>query len=917
MQITENLFAAYCHCAYKAFVKSKAEVGEPVELERLQTVIDQRFKVGAIERLLRDHGENSIAREPSSLGLAVGEGVGLILGASVEAFGVLLRFDLLERHIDRDDDRRPVYVPVRFSYLNKVSREDSLLAALHGIILAKALGRPVPFVKLVHGPNFSVSKIKLERPTGTSRLVQESRQILGRLSKQIESTSAPLMSLNSHCPSCEFRNRCHAEAVKRDDLSLLRGMPEKEILVQRKRGINTVTQFACTFRPKSIGLKRNKPLERHLHALQALAVHDKTVYVVRAPEIPASTARVFLDVEGMPDRDFYYVVGVVIEKDGQCSVHSFWADDETAEQTIWAKLLDLLRVVGDCTIFHYGSYEKVYIQKMLRRYSSHDTPFPGTLGSALFNVLGAIRTNVYFPVYSNGLKDLASFLGVTWTGKVASGTDCIAARMRWEESKVSAIKEGIVDYNRQDCLAVQRLTEFLLSLGSPESVPNPAVQLATEIRVESHGRFGKIDFAVPEMSFINKCARFNYQRDKVLLRTNPAVRGSVRRKQSIARPIRRANLEVRCDPPASCPACGATQIKSTRSSSDFKLVCDLKFTQTGVKRWVIRYSSRRSQCRRCGKTFYSDSYPTDQKTGHNLASWAVYQHVALRLSFDDVALSVNDIFGYSYSSKIGQRAQTRLAEVYRVTEDKMLNLLRSGMLIHADETKISIKGGRIGYVWAFTGPEMFVYLYHPTREGTVVKQTVGEFTGVLVSDFYAAYDSVTCRQQKCHLHLMRDINDDLLRHPFDEELKELASRYTFILKVMVETIDKHGLKTKALSKHKRKAEAFLDWIAKREIASEFANIYKSRIEKYGERLFTFLDHDGVPWNNNNAENALKLVASRRRLFGTSVSEAGLKDYLVFLSIYQTLRRKGISLLRFLLSGEMDLEKFLTSYRRRR
>ena len=192
------------------------------------------------------------------------------------------------------------------------------------------------------------------------------------------------------------------------------------------------------------------------------------------------------------------------------------------------------------------------------------------------------------------------------------------------------------------------------------------------------------------------------------------------------------------------------------------------------------------------------------------------------------------------------------------------------------------------------------------REGTFLKETLGDFAGVLVSDFYAAYDSVTCHQQKCHLHLMRDINDDLLRHPFDEELKELARRYTLTLKPMVETIDKHGLKTKFLSKHKRDAEAFLDWIAKREVTSEVAQGYKSRIEKYGERLFTFLDYDGVPWNNNNAENALKLVASRRRLFGTSVSEAGLKDYLVFLSIYQTLRRKGISLLRFLLSGETGL-----------
>jgi len=41
----------------------------------------------------------------------------------------------------------------------------------------------------------------------------------------------------------------------------------------------------------------------------------------------------------------------------------------------------------------------------------------------------------------------------------------------------------------------------------------------------------------------------------------------------------------------------------------------------------------------------------------------------------------------------------------------------------------------------------------------------------------------------------------------------------------------------------------------------------------------------------------------------------LKDYLVFLSVYQTLRRKGMSLLRFLLSGETDIEKFVSSYRR--
>jgi len=914
MLITDRMFLAYCQCPYKASLKSKGEVGEVVDYEVIEKQADARFRDQAIERLL-SHSECQVTREPGSFRLAVKEGAGLILGARVEAQGVALRFDVLERLVDRDDGRRSFYVPVEFTHRSKLTREDSLLAALHGILLAEALGQPVPFVKVVHGLGFSVSKIKLVGPNRAPRVVKEARQSLDRLRKQIEANSSPLLILNDHCPSCEFRDRCRAEAINRDDLSLLRGMSQKEILDQRKRGINTVTQFACTFRPKSVGTNRSKPLKRHLHALQALAVRDKKVYVVRTPEIPAKMPRVFLDVEGMPDRDFYYLVGVVIEKDGETSALSFWADDETKEQAIWVKLLDLLRALGDCTIFHYGAYEKAYIKKMLRKYPSPDTPFPGTLDSALFNVLGAIRTNVYFPTYSNGLKDIASFLGVTWTGKVRSGLDCISARIRWEQSKDLVIKEEIVDYNQQDCLAVQRIVGFLSSLSSEAGLA-AQVQPASEIMVESYDRFGTVDFAIPEMRFINKCARFNYQRDKVLVRTDPAVRASARRKQARTRAILKPNVEIRCEPRSLCPVCGSDRVTTVRRVVYSKLVYDLKVTKRGVKRWIIRYASPRNQCLDCPRTFYSETYPTHQQTGHALASWAVYHHVALRLSFSDVASSINELFGYTLGEPIGKRAQTRLSQVYRVTVDKMLNLLRSGMLIHADETKISIKGGRIGYVWAFTGTEIVVYLYHPTREGTILKETLGDFAGVLISDFYAAYDSVTCHQQKCHLHLMRDINDDLLHHPFDEELKELARRYTLTLKPMVETIDKHGLKTKFLSKHKRNAEAFLDWLAKREVTSEVAQGYKTRFEKYGDRLFTFLDFDGVPWNNNNAENALKLVASRRRLFGTSVSEQGLKDYLVFLSIYQTLRRKGISLLRFLLSGETDLEKFVASYRRK-
>ena len=115
------------------------------------------------------------------------------------------------------------------------------------------------------------------------------------------------------------------------------------------------------------------------------------------------------------------------------------------------------------------------------------------------------------------------------------------------------IKEEILDYNRQDCLALQRVANFLVSLGSSESTADPLVQQASEIQVESQGRFGKIDFAVPEMSFINKCARFNYQRDKVLVRTDSAVRASVRRRQLTATTHSESQSRNTMRPPVSLP----------------------------------------------------------------------------------------------------------------------------------------------------------------------------------------------------------------------------------------------------------------------------------------------------------------------------------------------------------------------------
>jgi Transposase IS66 family/RNase_H superfamily len=596
---------------------------------------------------------------------------------------------------------------------------------------------------------------------------------------------------------------------------------------------------------------------------------------------------------------------------GECvTTHYFWADDRTQEKAIWDACSQIINSFEDFTLYHYGQYELRFLDRMRELADEEGAATIDHIRTRSCNVLAAIYSHIYFPTRYNGLKDIGTFLGATWTAADASGIQSIAWRLAWETSRDEPLKQKLLLYNQEDCLALRRVTEFVLSvcMGAASGV-GPAVASAADIQKEAGSRFGKNEFFCPELEAINRCAYSDYQRDKVYLRTSPEMRKSLQRKHRADKKRLKVNEDVKIARPEVCPECGGTKVYVFSRLVHQKVIFDLKFTSSGVKRWISRYSSLRYQCEGCKKTFFPDSYYTARhRWGDNLSSWAIYHHVALRQSYEDVSMSLQDLFGFVFHNSILNRITLRGAERYKDTYNRMKVKLRRGLLIHADETKVTVKD-TAGHVWAFTNMEEVVYVYTPTREGTILEEMLDGFTGVLVSDFYAAYDAPKCPQQKCLIHLIRDVNDDVFHNPFDEELKQLAQGLVGVLKPIIDTIDKFGLTQRHLYKHKEEVARFFCFLSAQVYQSETAQQYKKRLHKYQDKLFVFLDHDGVPWNNNNAENAIKRFVSRRRILGATSSERGLRDYLVFLSIYQTCRRKNLSFLRFLLSGDLDLDAF--------
>jgi hypothetical protein len=451
-----------------------------------------------------------------------------------------------------------------------------------------------------------------------------------------------------------------------------------------------------------------------------------------------------------------------------------------------------------------------------------------------------------------------------------------------------------------DCKAAATVASALQRIGG-ESVSGLNEVSVGSLEARFQRTFGKFDSAMPEFTQINQAAYWNYQRSKVYVRTDKTVRRTLSKAQERRRKVSVEREEYDHREPDVCPKCQSKEFWYSPKGS--QVVYDLRFMRKGIKRWVVRHNYRKFRCSGCRTEITPHSRISQY--GPNLRSFVVYLMIELRLSCQKAADHVSLLFDMPVDRQKAFHFKSHMAEKYMLTHSGLLRQLSKGTLIHADETKGVVRGGG-HYVWVFANLTTVAYVYSESREGTILDTILDGFNGVLVSDFYAAYDAAPCPQQKCLIHLMRDINEDLHKNPFDEELKAIASRFGGLLRQIVETIDMYGLKSRYLGKHKRSAEGFIENVVAMKCTTEAGAALRKRIERNRDKMFTFLEHDGIPWNNNNAEHAVQAFTKLRNVMGTSTPK-GTQEYATLLSVQQTLKYRGRDFLAFMRSGKLEIE----------
>ena len=896
--ITSDLIEALSQCRRKAFWTCRAG---PVGVEHEYLTI-MRLR----ESVHRGDFRDSVAR----LGSHPHDQTARLIVCSN---GLLEKGDLsadcdavsqTDRCVPNDDSAHEPYLAVG-TY--SITREQRLRLAFAGFVVGESR-RCRPSSGVLIPMSRKPQRVKLDD------LYPSIRSAIATLRQDHTATNceAPALMLNEHCPTCQFRLHCIEEAGRSENLTLLERVTPKLFKKYHDKGIFTVTQLSHVFRPRRQRKQKRRSNSTFNVELQALAIRTGKVYLNEPPSIPESPVELFLDIEGIPDEGFHYLIGLVVKTPDQLLEHTFWADSPNQERAIFEKLMEVTSRYEAAPIFHYGSYDSKALQRARKNYGSSCM----ALQDRLVNINALIFGKVYFPSRSNSLKDLGRCVGATWDAPITSGLDSLVWRYRWEQTHDEVIKTHLFSYNRNDCHAVRLLLSELRELGraartrSDVDFPDTPKLNCTDQGAALHYAFERI----------LSSAHAHYRQDRIRIRrpvdSSEAVEGrpgGVKGHPMYVRVVpKRASRVVSVRRRMKCPrrAHRGQLLVPTGEVAEHTII-DLRFTKTGCRKTTTKYVGERARCPRCQRVYPPPAILRfkNRLFGLRFQAWAVYQRVVFRLPYSAIADVIENLFNEKVSHAAIVKFVGQVSDEYASTETMLLRQILSSRFIHVDETKISIHGTTC-YVWVLTNGSHVVFRLTDTRESTLIQQIVNGYSGILVSDFFGGYDAVPCRQQKCLVHLIRDLNDDLWKHPFSKEYERFVVSVKDLLVPIFDDTGKYGLKTRHLQKHAKRVDRFYNETIEGDISeSEVVLKYQKRFLRYRESLFMFLFEDGIPWNNNTGERAIRHLAIQRKISGAFYEPVTLQ-YLVLLGIAQTCRFQGKSFLSFLLSGEKDVDKYV-------
>jgi transposase len=341
----------------------------------------------------------------------------------------------------------------------------------------------------------------------------------------------------------------------------------------------------------------------------------------------------------------------------------------------------------------------------------------------------------------------------------------------------------------------------------------------------------------------------------------------------------------------ACPKCHGP-VKPCRSARA-RIIEDIPADITPV---VTEHTIPRYWCPGCRTTV--EPVVPDALPGSAIGLRVVVLSAWLHYLLGTTLSQIIDVFNFHLHFKLSAGGLVsiwhRLREILLAWYLEIQTQALDSAVLHGDETGWRV-AGTTHWLWCFTTTDLTYHLIDRSRGSPALKRFFKkEFAGVLVTDFWAAYNAVVCaKKQKCLPHLLRDIKRTQHYHKpggdwptFSKQLKRLIRDSLRLSKRRKE------LSAERFASRRVRLDERLRDLLGQAWQEKHARRLVKRLRRHQAELFTFLDHPEVPSDNNHAERQLRPAVMVRKNSYANGSAEGAETQAVLMSVFRTLKQRG-------------------------
>jgi hypothetical protein len=281
--------------------------------------------------------------------------------------------------------------------------------------------------------------------------------------------------------------------------------------------------------------------------------------------------------------------------------------------------------------------------------------------------------------------------------------------------------------------------------------------------------------------------------------------------------------------------------------------------------------------------------------GNGLLVLSAWLHFALGATLSQILAVFN--FHLQFTMSAGGLVQMwhRLADILWAWYEEITQDIQKAGVLHGDETGWRVNG-KTHWLWCFTSLTATIFTVERSRAGPVVLEFIKDsFSGVFVSDFWYAYNVLTCAKQRCLAHLLRE-----MKHV--EKYKDTGGDWPRFAKKLKRLIqDAIRLRKRKGELDEQRYRCHCERMGKR-LKRLFDNRWSNkdarrlikRLCRHQDEVFTFLRNDEVPYDNNFGERSIRGAVIMRKNSYNNRSEWGAMTQSVLMSVFFTIKQRGLN-----------------------